>query len=160
MSQSRSIIRFLFRSFFIVLFASLVAVGVNAGRPDSLAWIASSEYEIYDECPEGEEEAPAIAIDELLENPDYFLLVDSRMPGEFDEGHVDGALSVPYDPLFSVTEEDVVRVRETAGDRTVVVIGDSLTARLLANDFLSQGLDWVHYLEGDAAWRTLLGDGD
>ncbi len=160
MSQSRSITRFLLRSFFIVLFASLVAVGVNAGRPDSLAWIASSEYEIFDECPEGDEEAPFIAIDELLENPDYFLLVDSRMPDEFDKTHVEGTLSVPYDPLFSVTEEDVARVRDAAGDRTVVVIGDSLTARLLANDFLSQGLDWVHYLEGDAAWHALLGDGD
>ena len=38
----------------------------------------------------------------------------------------------------------------------MVVVGDSLTARLLANDLVAQGLEAVRYLEKGADWRTLL----
>lgn len=145
------------RSALIAAAASIVALGFNAVRADPLDWVADSEYEIYDECPEGEEEATAIGLDELLENPGYFFLVDSRMPGEYGAAHVEGALSVPYDPLFPIEEGEIAAVKEAAGDRTVVVIGDTLTARLLANDFLNQGVGFVHYLAEDEDWRVLLG---
>ncbi|MFH1279574.1 MAG: rhodanese-like domain-containing protein [Candidatus Eisenbacteria bacterium] len=145
------------QSALIVSAASVIALGYNAVRADSLDWVADSEYEIYDECPEGEEEAAAVSLEELQENPDYFFLVDSRMPDEFGAEHAEGALSVPYDPLFPISEEEIGAVKEAAGDRTVVVIGDVPTARLLANDFLNQGVGFVQYLNEDEDWRALLG---
>lgn len=149
--------RLLLRSALIAAASGAVALAVNAGRPDSLPLVAESEYEIYEDCPEGEESATEIALDEITENPAYFLIVDSREPEEFEAGHVEGALSVPYDPLFPVSEEEVERVRAAVGERVVVVVGDPLTARLLANDLATQGLDWVNYLEEGAEWRVLLG---
>jgi rhodanese-related sulfurtransferase len=148
--------RLLFRSFLVFAFSTAVAVAVNAGRPDSLRWVADAEYEIYDDCPEGEDSASAVTLDELVENPSYFFVVDSRSPEDYAAGHIEGAFSLPYDPLFSVDEEEVEKILEAAGEKTIVVIGDTLTARLLANDLASQGLDFVHYLEEDGDWRTLL----
>ncbi|MFH1679894.1 MAG: rhodanese-like domain-containing protein [Candidatus Eisenbacteria bacterium] len=159
MSAGASIRRLLLRSLAIVGLSTAVAVAVNAGRPDSLRWAADSEYEIYEDCPEGEDTASVVTLDELIENPSYFFVVDSREPEEYESGHVEGAFSIPYDPLFSVSEEEIEEIRTVAGDRTIVVIGDTLTARLLANDLATQGLDWVHYLEESEDWRALLSAG-
>jgi rhodanese-related sulfurtransferase len=145
------------RSALIVVASSLVGLGYNAVRADSLDLVAESDYEIYEECPEGEEVAEPIHLDELKENPDYFFLVDSRTPDEYEQGHAPGAFSVPYDPLFPVSEEEIDSVRTAAGDRTIVVVGDSLTAKLLANDLLNQGISFVQYLDEGEDWRSLVG---
>jgi rhodanese-related sulfurtransferase len=156
MPSRRSPRGILLRSAVIVAVSSGIAFAVNAARSDSLPLVAESEYEIYDDCPEGEESATEVTLDEVTENPTYFLFIDARAPEEYAAGHIEGALSVPYDPLFPVSPEDVERVRAAAGERTIVVIGDPLTARLLANDLASQGLDWVNYLEESAEWSVLL----
>lgn len=158
MNSSRWGAGFLARSALIVIASSALGLGYNAVRAGSLDLVADADYEIYDECPEGEEVAEPILLDELEENPDYFFFVDSRMPDEYEAGHVSGALSVPYDPIFPVSDEEIDAVRTVAGDRTVVVLGDSLIAQLLANDLLNQGIGYVHYLKEGEDWRSLMGD--
>ncbi|MBM3321063.1 MAG: rhodanese-like domain-containing protein [Candidatus Eisenbacteria bacterium] len=159
MSRCNSLFRLLFRSFLVFALSALVAVAINAGRPDSLRWVADAEYEIFDDCPEGEDTASAVTLDELVENPSYFFVVDSRSPEDYAAGHIEGAFSLPYDPLFSVDDKEIEKILVAAGEKTIVVVGDTLTARLLANDLTSQGLDFVHYLEEDGDWRALLTDG-
>lgn len=153
--------RFLIRSTVLVGFSFLLAIAVNAGRDDPLAWTASSAYEIYEDCPETTEPAAPILLDEILENRDYFFLVDSREAVEYETGHAEGAFLLPFDPLFSVEETAVSAIQEAAGDRSVVVIGDGLTAQMLADDLSTQGLEFVHYLEQSEDWRVLMAvDGD
>jgi rhodanese-related sulfurtransferase len=146
----------LLRSFLIAAASAAVAVAVNASRPDPLPWLAPSEYEIYEDCPEAEDSSTVLSLSELRGDLSFFFLVDCRPAEEFAEGHAEGALSVPYDPLFAVSEEDLAKIQDAAGTRTVVVVGDSLTARLLANDLVAQGLEAVRYLEKGADWRALL----
>ena len=148
--------RFLLRTAVLFCASIFLAVAVNATRPDPLDWIASEEYEIFEECPEGEESSTPVTLQEVTANPDYFFIVDSRDSSDFERGHVEGAMSVPYDPLFPVMEDVIDELLVSAGDRTVVVIGDTLIAKLLADDLISQGVPIVHYLEEGEDWRVLL----
>jgi rhodanese-related sulfurtransferase len=159
MSSTTSIKRLLFRSSAVAVVSAGIAFAVNAGRPDSLPLVAESDYEIYEDCPEGEDEATRVPLDEVTENPSYWLFVDARPPEEFAAGHIEGALSLPYDPLFSVSAEDVEKIRAAAGSRTILVVGEPTTARFLANDLTAQGLDWVNCLEEGADWHALLSSG-
>ena len=79
---------------------------------------------------------------------------------EYIASHLEGSLSVPYDPLFPVDEETITAIRERVGDRTIVVVGDSITAKLLADDLIAQGVEWVQYLEDGRDWLALLGGGE
>jgi hypothetical protein len=156
MSVGTSLGGLLLRSAVLVVISALVAVGVNAGRPDSLEWVASAEYEIYEECPEGTGSATAVTLGEILENPDYFFLVDCRRSEEYEQSHIPDALSIPYDPLFSVDEEVILEIQKESDGRTVVVVGDTLTAKLLADDLVTQGMEYVQYLDDGEDWRSLL----
>ncbi|NNE07844.1 MAG: hypothetical protein HKN20_04700 [Gemmatimonadetes bacterium] len=147
---------FLFRSLGIVGFSFVVAFAVNATRTTPLAWAADSDYEIYDDCDETTETAEPIAIAEVLEHPDYYLLVDAREPDAFAAGSAAGAVNLPYDPLFSVGQEEIDELRSQAGDRGLVIIGDPETAKLLADDLFSQGMTFVNYLEEGDEWTKLV----
>jgi len=156
MSMGKSLGNLLRRSALLVAFSALVAVGVNAGRPDSLEWVASAEYEIYENCPEGTGSATTVTLREIVEKPDYFLLVDCRSLEEYEESHIPNAISIPYDPLFSVDEEAIFQIQKESDGRTVVVIGDTLTAKLLADDLVTQGMEYVSYLDDGEDWWSLL----
>ncbi|MBN1827149.1 MAG: rhodanese-like domain-containing protein [Candidatus Eisenbacteria bacterium] len=159
MPHARNLKGFLLRTTILVGVSSLTAVMVNAFRSDSLDWVAAAEYEIYEECPESTEPATPVTLDELRENPDYFLVIDCRDEESFVADHLEGSISIPYDPLFPVDEEAVLAIRESVGDRTVVVVGDSMTAKLLADDLIAQGIEWVQYLEDGQGWPALLHGG-
>jgi len=151
---------FLLRATILVGVSSVTAVAVNAFRSDPIDWVAAAEYEIYEDCPETVEPALPVTLAELKENPDYFLIVDSRMEEEYVASHLEGSVSVPYDPLFPVDEETIAAIRDRMGDRTIVVVGDSITAKLLADDLIAQGVEWVQYLEDGRDWLALLGSGE
>lgn len=146
----------LFRLLGIVGFSFAVAFVFNATRPTPLAWAADSDYEIYDDCDETTETAEPIAIADVLEHPDYYLLVDAREPEEFAAGSAAGAINLPYDPLFSVGEGEIDGIRSQAGDRGLVIIGEPETAKLLADDLFSQGMTFVNYLEEGDQWTKLV----
>ena len=152
MLSSSQILR---RALIITGVSCLLAVAVNATRPTPVVWIAQADYEIFEDCDETTESAEAIKLAEVTKNPSWYLIVDSRDPELFEEGHIIGAYSLPYDPLFSVDEETVEALRSEAGDRTIVVVGDGDFARLLADDLLSQGMSWAQFIAPEEDWRAL-----
>ncbi len=156
--ESESILMksFLFRSLGIVGFSFAVGITMNATRPTPLAWAADSDYEIYDDCDETTETAEPMSIADVLAHPDYYLLVDAREPDAFAAGSAPGAVNLPYDPLFSVGQEEIDALRSRAGDRSLVIIGDPETAKLLADDLFSQGMTFVNYLEEGDQWTKLV----
>jgi len=143
------------RALLIAGVSSLLAVAVNATRPTPVMWIAQADYEIFEDCDETTESADSIDIAEILKHPDWYMIVDSRDPEPFEEWHLEGAYSLPYDPLFSVDEETIDALRSEAGDRSIVVVGEGDIARLLADDLLSEGLSWVQFIRPEEDWRKL-----
>ncbi len=157
MQNIRSVV---FRALLIAGVSVLLAVAVNASRPTPVTWLAQAEYEIFEDCDETTETSESISLAEIEKHPDWYLVVDARDESLYAEGHIDGAYSLPYDPLFSVDAEQVEALRSAAGDKSVVVVGDDGTARLLADDLLSQGLAWVQFLDEETDWRRLMASGD
>jgi len=145
----------LFRAALILTVAVGLAALVNAGRPTPIDWIAQADYEIYEDCEETTESAEPVALAEVSKHPDWYLVVDARDPEAFEADHLEGAYSMPYDPLFGVGEEEISAIRDEAGDRSIVVVGEGEFAKLLADDLLSGGLSWVQYLEEGEDWRSL-----
>lgn len=120
-----------------------------------MVWIAQAEYEIFEDCDETTESAEAIDLSEVVKNPSWYLIVDSRDPEPYEEWHLEGAYLLSYDPLFSVDEETIEALRIEAGDRSVVVVGEGDFAKLLADDLLSQGMSWVQFIRPEEDWRKL-----
>ena len=133
----------------------LMALAVNATRPTPVLWIAQADYEIFEDCDETTESAEPIEIAEIMKHVDWYMVVDSRDPEPYEEWHLEGSYSLPYDPLFSVDEETINALRSEAGDRSVVVVGEGEIAKLLADDLLSQGLSWVQFINPEEDWRIL-----
>lgn len=152
MPNSAQILR---RALIIAGVSCVIAVGVNATRPTPVAWVAQADYEIYEDCDETTESAERIELAEVAKNPSWYLIVDAREREPYEEWHLEGSCSLPYDPLFSVDAGTLDSLRSAAGDRTVVVVGDGDHAKLLADDLLSQGMTWVRFIDPDEDWRTL-----
>ena len=129
----------------IVVFSTAVAVGVNALRPEPLAWVAAVPYEIFVDCPESLKTANEISPKEALEAK--VLFVDARDGEAFAQSHIRNAFNVPYDPLFSV-EDTVVSNLKTQRAAFVVVYGDEQTGKMLADELASAGLARVRFVAG------------
>jgi hypothetical protein len=111
----------------VVAVAACVALVFNAVRPGGLPLIARTPYQTLVPCPE-----PGGPV-ELLDASDPVIfsqrtsLVDARSPAEFSEGHLGGAVNVPYDWLDPIPEavlSDLAKTVATSGATRVVVYGD------------------------------------
>lgn len=80
-------------------------------------------------------------------HPEHLFLLDVRTPQEYAEGHVPGAVNVPYDQLAS-------RLVEVPKDRDVVLYCKSGRRAGIAADVLAaNGYTRLSHLEGDMnAW--------
>ncbi len=80
-------------------------------------------------------------------HPDHLFVLDVRTPQEFAEGHVPGAVNVPYDQLAS-------RLAEVPKDKDVVLYCKSGRRAGIAADVLAaNGYQRLSHLEGDMpAW--------
>jgi phage shock protein E len=80
-------------------------------------------------------------------HPDHLLVLDVRTPQEYAEGHVPGAVNVPYDQLAS-------RLAEIPKDKDVVLYCKSGRRAGIAADVLAaNGYTRLSHLEGDMpAW--------
>jgi phage shock protein E len=80
---------------------------------------------------------------QLEQHPDSVVVLDVRSPEEFAEGHVPGALNVPYDQVAG-------RLGEIPRDKELVLYCRSGRRVALAADVLvTQGYRRLWYLEGD-----------
>jgi rhodanese-related sulfurtransferase len=82
-------------------------------------------------------------------HPDHLLVLDVRTPQEYAEGHVPGAVNVPYGQLAS-------RLAEIPKDKDVVLYCKSGRRAGIAADVLAaNGYTRLSHLEGDMpAWAA------
>ena len=82
-------------------------------------------------------------------HPDHLFVLDVRTPQEYAEGHVPGAVNVPYDQLAS-------RLAEVPKDKDVVLYCKSGRRAGIAADVLAaNGYTRLSHLEGDMpAWAA------
>jgi rhodanese-related sulfurtransferase len=83
----------------------------------------------------------------LAQHPDHLFLLDVRTPEEYAEGHIAGAVNVPYDQLAT-------RLAEVPKDKDVVLYCRSGRRAGIAADVLAaNGYTRLSHLEGDMiAW--------
>ena len=96
------------------------------------------------ELPEPCALSPAEATEVYAELKDDLVILDVRTPGEFAEGHAEGALLIPVDELSS-------RVEEVPDDRPVLILCRSGRRAAAAFNILARSgrdIDQVWYLTG------------
>jgi rhodanese-related sulfurtransferase len=83
----------------------------------------------------------------LAQHPDHLVLLDVRTPQEFAEGHIAGAVNVPYDLLAT-------RLAEVPKNKDVVLYCRSgRRAGIAAEVLAANGYTRLSHLEGDMiAW--------
>jgi len=83
----------------------------------------------------------------LAQHPEHLFLLDVRTPQEFAEGHIAGAVNVPYDQIAA-------RLAEVPKDKDVVLYCRSGRRAGIAADVLAaNGYTRLSHLEGDMiAW--------
>jgi rhodanese-related sulfurtransferase len=130
----------------VVLAATLFApMTLNAGEPASATTTAATAP-----AAQPARMAPmtqAQLLEHLRSHPDHVFVLDVRTPQEFAEGHVPGAVNVPYDQVAS-------RLAEVPKDKDIVLYCRSGRRAGLAADVLAaQGYTRLSHLEGDMpAW--------
>jgi rhodanese-related sulfurtransferase len=79
------------------------------------------------------------------------LILDVRSPGEYEQGHVPGAVNIPHDQVAARLAE-----LEESRDRDIVVYCESGRRAGLVTDTLSEaGFGKVMHLAGDMrSWRA------
>ena len=83
-----------------------------------------------------------IGIEDILRDRDQFTIIDVRSPGEFQTGHIPGALSIP---LFSNEERARVGTlytqvsRESAMEEGLAIAGEKMRSLLEAGKKVAQG---------------------
>ena len=91
--------------------------------------------------------SPEALLEHQSRHPDHLFVLDVRTPQEYAEGHVPGAVNVPYDQLAS-------RLAEVPKDKDVVLYCKSGRRAGIAADVLAaNGYTRLSHLEGDMpAW--------
>lgn len=81
------------------------------------------------------------------QNDQALLVLDVRTPGEFAEGHIDGAINIPYDQLHA-------RLADVPRDKDIVLYcRTGRRSDIAAGVLLDNGYTRVSHLEGDIkAW--------
>lgn len=157
--------------------ALVVAIPFNLVRENSIDLVAESSYDdkILQPCPESDEIADQMSALVLplgpdLVIPDGTVLVDASYPETFEQGHLPGALNIPYDELDTITAEDIFHLKGMEPRRLVVYCNGweeetDLLARYpentpgnqVANELKSQGFSDVRYVKGAVEIHQLLG---
>jgi hypothetical protein len=138
----------------LVVVAACAAVGaaVNALRPDGIAFVQRSEYEILVPCPEGSGDAQAIPADDPAVWEPRTLLVDARSAADHARWPPGPAMSVPFDYLEPTSPERVRRIASSGATR-VVVFGDGSapdSGEQLARELAGKGIRNVVFVKGGA----------
>ena len=100
--------------------------------------------------PVKEDAIAPTALLERIRQSDAPAVLDVRSPGEFAEGHVPGAVNVPFTSVLA--RSDAVRLPKS---RTLVIYcGHGPRAWLAGQALRRRGYDRVTFLRGHlAAWR-------
>ncbi len=140
----------------ITLGSSALGLTFNQLREEGLPLQARYPYEIFIPCPDARTEVEAISVEEVPKEGVLFL--DARSSKRFEQGHIPGARSLPYDDLFDPPEAEIKALLK-AQARMILVYGEldgALdTGRMMAADLAAKGLRGVRPLKGGAeAWAA------
>lgn len=154
-----------------LLAAVLLALGFNLVRSEGIPLVAREPYPIFVPCPETTQEAAKVTLSEVAgagapRFPDGTLLIDARSPERYRAGHIDGAMSLPYDELSGVSQEDVAKIKGRGSFNSVLVYCDGWEEETdparrydhppsehLADELKSLGIDQVSSMQGGLkAW--------
>lgn len=84
---------------------------------------------------------------EIISNYDKYIttdVVDVRSEDEFEEGHISGAMNIPYEDL-----DDII----IDMNREIIIYGDSsIKSKQAANELISLGYTNVKYIAGIKNW--------
>jgi len=157
------------RAGYVLVACFLVAVLFNQFRSEGIPLVASEDYQVFVPCPETDSEADKITFDEAgaddnISFPEDATLVDARMEESFAEGHIPGAVNLPYDELDGVDPDAVSALASQVGAGQLIVYCDGWeeeedpVARYdhppsehLADELKSAGIDRVTSLTGGLA---------
>jgi phage shock protein E len=93
--------------------------------------------------------APAVLLDQI-DRGEAPAVLDVRSPGEFAQGHVPGAVNVPFTSVLAGSSD----VRAQKSDPVVVYCGHGPRAWLAGETLRWRGYTRVTYLRGHMmAWR-------
>ena len=133
-----------------LLFALIVAGATGCSGEKPVTDSAAENSAVQDAMEASEAEVTgtgtmtSTAVLELLENPDAPAILDVRSAREFDEGHIPGAIHVPYDELPQRIAE-----LEPYSERGLVVYCRTGRRAGIAEDALARaGFERVWDLEG------------
>ncbi len=113
------LIKHAYEASLILVVSIVVALVVNAVRPDGdIPLIATESYDdkIFKECPDNEKQAESTDSKSMVTQkrgltiPADTVLVDASEREVFLEGHIPGAVNIPYDDLEPVSDEDLARL--------------------------------------------------
>ncbi len=140
------------KSLALAVLAGAVGFVFNLARPQGLELVAQKPYKIYVPCPIATKAAASARLRELCQDLSCLFLVDARPQAEYQEAHIPGAVSIPYDPIRPLDEETLAELRRAKG-LGILVYGDLQinSGKLLADELASAGLRGVRYLR--AAFR-------
>lgn len=133
-----------------------VALAFNAARPRGLPLVAQQPYETMVPCPEPGGPVTMLAPDDPGIRSARTFLVDARSAEAYREGHVEGAVHVPYDWLEPLPEAGLEALaRRIAASRAtrVVVYGDGGrpdSGEHLGREISGRGIGNVCAVEGGA----------
>ena len=140
----------------IILAAAGAGLLFNLVNPRGIPLVSRQPYDIYVACPK-EDEAAGIKKMSAKELNQMRIggvaIIDARPCELYREGHLPGALSLPYDPLFC-PDRATVEILKTRG-KVVVVYGDAKSGNgiSLARELHREGVPMVAHLEGGfATW--------
>lgn len=130
-----------------------VAFVVNAVRPEGLPLVMSFPPEY--QCPSRMTEGLAIEVQEALglHGRGKGLFVDARSEESFDQGHIEGAISLPYSFLDPIPADAATRLKNSGALIVYCNTEHAERSRLMAGELTDAGLKEVFYLEGGfLAW--------
>jgi rhodanese-related sulfurtransferase len=149
----REAYRIISRAMVVVAFSAGIAFCVNAARENRLPIVMPFPPEY--KCPSGLDAVRPVAAVNALETFGHSdtVFVDARNEEEFERGHIEGSINIPY--LFmDPTSNEVLRPLRPY--KMIIIYCNSRDAqlsRLMSAELAQGGLKGVTYLEGGAlAW--------
>ena len=149
----RDAYKFAFQVVAVIAFSVVIAVIVNGAREVSLPLIMPFQPEYH--CSSGMEAGPVLTPEAALASfgKAGTVFVDARPGEDYEKGHIQGAVNIPYSFLEPLPEDAMNRLKTY---RIVVVYcntREGQRSKLMAGEIYRSGIKDAFYLEGGLlAW--------
>ncbi len=146
----------------VTALSAVLALAVNAARPNGLPLVAKKDYQILVPCPETGADVESVAANDPRLKDGQSLFVDARASSISKEWSLEGAVSMPYDYLEPTPPESLsslLRMRAKA----IFVFGDGDdpdSGEQLARELAGKGVRNVFFIRGGAPALKAARQGD